>query len=212
MLDQTVQAFFLIFMKTVVRRQKKRSAKKTRRRSYHWLALCIIAVSAIVAVIVSIAQLRADKEEIMGEIRRYAAKHKIPAEFVAAVVNQESGFDSLATGRAGEIGLMQLMPPGKPGAPEEWARVYKVKCPSRLKLYRVNTNINIGSWYLARAIRRWKRYRCAYELALVEYNAGQKYAELYKPETLDGDVVSRIKIPSTKKYVIEIMKNYRDSR
>ena len=195
----------------VVQRRKKRSAKKPRRRSYHWLALSIIAISAIVALIVTVAQLRADKEEIMGEIRRYAAKHKIPAEFVAAVVQLESGFDSLATGRAGEIGLMQLMPPGKPGAPEEWARVYKIKCPSRFKLYRVNTNINIGSWYLARAVRRWKRYRCAYELALVEYNAGLKYAELYKPETLDGDVVSRIKIPSTRKYVIEIMRNYRNS-
>ena len=101
------------------------------------------------------------------------------------------------------------MPPGKPGAPEEWARVHKRKCPSRLKLYRVDTNINIGCWYLARAVRYWKRYRGCYELALVEYNAGRKNAEKCKPETFDGDVIPQIKIPSTQKYVSGIMSNYR---
>ena len=168
-----------------------------------------MVISAVIASIVAISQLRATREEIMDEIRRYAAKHKLPAGLVAAVVNRESAFDSLATGRAGEIGLMQLMPPGKPGAPEEWARVHKRKCPSRLKLYRVDTNINIGCWYLARAIRRWKRYRCAYELALIEYNAGLKNAEKCKPETLDGEVIPLIKIPSTRKYVTEIMANFK---
>lgn len=188
---------------------RKKTRQKGKRSSYHWAAFAVMVISAVIASIVAISQLRATREEIMDEIRRYAAKHKLPAELVAAVVNRESAFDSLATGRAGEIGLMQLMPPGKPGAPEEWARVHKRKCPSRLKLYRVDTNINIGCWYLARAVRYWKRYRCCYELALIEYNAGRRNAEKFKPETPDGDVVSRIKIPSTKEYVTEIMANFR---
>ena len=188
---------------------RRKARKPGKRRSYHHLAFAVIVISAIVAVIVAINQLRSNREEIMQEVRRYAAKHKLPAELVASVIQQESGFDRFAYGRAGEIGLMQLMPPGNPGAPEEWARIHKIKCPSRWKLFRVDTNINIGCWYLARAIRYWKRYRCAYELALIEYNAGRKYAEMYKPETPDGDVVSGIKIPSTKKYVIEIMKRFR---
>ena len=181
-------------------KSRKKTIKKGKRRSYHWVAF---------AVIVVISQLRANREEIMQEVRRYAAKHKLPAELVAAVIQQESGFDRFAYGRAGEIGLMQLMPPGKPGAPEEWARVYKIKCPSRWKLFRVDTNINIGCWYLARAIRRWTHYRCFYELALVEYNAGLKNAEKCKPETPDGEVIPLIKIPSTRKYVTEIMENFR---
>ena len=183
--------------------------KKGKRRSYHWVAFAVIVVSAIAAVIVAMSQLRANREDIMQEVRRYAAKHKLPAELVAAVIQQESGFDRFAYGRAGEIGLMQLMPPGKPGAPEEWARIHKIKCPSRWKLFRVDTNINIGCWYLARAIRRWKRYRCAYELALIEYNAGLKNAEKCKPETLDGEVIPLIKIPSTREYVTEIMANFK---
>ncbi len=188
---------------------RKKTRKKGKRRSYHWVAFAVIAASAIIALIVAIGQLHANREEIMQEVRRYSAKHKLPPEFVAAVIQQESGFDRFAYGRAGEIGLMQLMPPGKPGAPEEWARVHKVKCPSRWKLFRVDTNINIGCWYLARAIRRWKRYRCAYELALAEYNAGLKNAEKCKPSTLDGEVIPLIKIPSTKKYVTEIMANFK---
>ena len=190
-------------------KSRKKTIKKGKRRSYHWVAFAVIMVSAVAAVIVAISQLRANREEIMQEVRRYAAKHKLPAELVAAVIQQESGFDRFAYGRAGEIGLMQLMPPGKPGAPEEWARVYKIKCPSRWKLFRVDTNINIGCWYLARAIRRWKHYRCFYELALVEYNAGLKNAEKCKPETPDGEVIPLIKIPSTRKYVTEIMENFR---
>ena len=155
------------------------------------------------------AQMRASREEIIVEVERYAAKHKIPAALVCSVIEQESRFDALAVGKAGEIGLMQLMPPGKAGAPEEWARVHRIQCPSRWKLYRIDTNINIGCWYLARAIRKWRRYRCGIELALVEYNAGARYADLYKPETLDGEVIPLIKIASTQRYVREIMARYR---
>ena len=72
------------------------------------------------------AQMRASREEIIVEVERYAAKHKIPAALVCSVIEQESSFDALATGKAGEIGLMQLMPPGKAGAPEEWARVHRI--------------------------------------------------------------------------------------
>ena len=143
------------------------------------------------------------------EIRAAALKHKLDPQLVRSVVFQESRFDPFAIGKAGEIGLMQLMPPGKPGAPEEWARVHRVKCPSRWKLFRIDTNINIGCWYLARALKKWQRYRCCTELALIEYNAGSKYADLYKPENYDGEVIPRIKIVSTKKYVSEIMANYR---
>lgn len=185
------------------------SKRGSYRRPSHWIALAVIFAALVVAAVIALLQMRASREEIIVEASRYAAKHKLPVEFVCSVIEQESGFDVLATGKAGEIGLMQLMPPGKPGAPEEWARIYKIQCPSRWKLYRVDTNINIGCWYLARAIKKWRRYRGCFELALIEYNAGAKYANLYKPENLDGDVISRIKIASTKKYVCEVMARYR---
>ena len=200
--QNSVQAFFIAEMK---RRKKKKS-------KIGMITAAAVLTLLLIAVIVRIISIQASREKIMVEVARYAAKHRVPAALVGAVINQESSFDPFATGKAGEIGLMQLMPPGKPGAPEEWARVHRTKCPGRLKLYSIDTNINIGCWYLAQALKRWKKYRCGTELALVEYNAGFKYANLYKPENFDGEVIPRIKIASTKKYVTEIMENYRRNK
>lgn len=179
------------------------------------ILIAAVAATLLILLIWGIFRIEgvlASRAEIMAEVNRYAAKHKIPAALVVAVIERESKFDPFAKGKAGEIGLMQLMPPGKPGAPEEWARIHKVKCPSRWKLYRIDTNINIGCWYLARALKKWRRYRCCIELALIEYNAGAKYANAYKPADFNGEVIPGIKIPSTKKYVMEIMENYRRNR
>ena len=169
----------------------------------------IILLTGVIALFSWIFSVRASRAEIMTEVNRLAAKHKVPAALIRAVISQESSFDPFAIGKAGEIGLMQLMPPGKPGAPEEWARVFKTSCPSRRQLFKIDCNINIGCWYLARALKKWRKYKHATELALVEYNAGAKHANLCKPETLDGEVIPRIKIASTKRYVIEIMERYR---
>lgn len=43
-------------------------------------------------------------------ITRYAEKHNLPADLVAAMVWQESGGDPLAYSRSGAVGLMQIMP------------------------------------------------------------------------------------------------------
>ena len=174
-------------------------------------AAAVLFTLLIAALVIWIASVRASRAEIITEVNRFALKHKLPAALVCAVIEQESSFNPFARGRAGEIGLMQLMPPGTPGAPEEWARIHRVKCPPGWKLYRIDMNINIGCWYLARALKKWRRYRCSTELALIEYNAGAKHANLCKPDTFDGEVIPRIKIASTKKYVTEIMENYRDN-
>ena len=194
-------------MKFYFSKRKQKNNKK--RRSIIIAAILLSVVFAFAAVIIHLDNRRVSSENIYTEIERYAAKHGIPPELVLAVIEKESRMDPKMRGRAGEIGLMQLMPPGTPGAPEEWARIHKTRCPSERQLFKIDCNINIGCWYLARAIRKWKDYRCCYELALIEYNAGGKNANLCKPPAPDGDVIPRIKIPSTKRYVIDIMTRYR---
>lgn len=193
----------------------KRRTRKTpvrKRRAVKIALLISVLIFAAAALIVFLEHRQYTRQQIYTEIMRCAAKHRIPPELVYSVVEQESRFDRRAVGRAGEIGLMQLMPPGKPGAPEEWARINQTRCPSRHELFKVECNINIGCWYLARALKKWHRYRCATELALIEYNAGPKYSNLYKPDSFDGEVIPRIKIASTKRYVIEIMERYRSMK
>lgn len=48
------------------------------------------------------------------------------------------------------------------------------------------------------------------ELALARYNAGESRADKWKPAKFDGDVIDRIRIASTKRYVTKIMERYRN--
>ncbi len=146
-----------------------------------------------------------DHHHFDGLIRSMAAKHGLDSRLVKALIYQESRFNPQAVGTSGEIGLMQILPRG---AVADWAKAMKCRPPSKNKLYEPATNLDIGCWYLARAVNRWRAYANGLELALAQYNAGPTRAGEWKPETLDGPVIDRITIPSTRKYVSEIMKRY----
>lgn len=140
------------------------------------------------------------------EIAAAAARYGIRVELVRALIRRESRFVADAVGSKGEIGLMQILPGG---AAAEWARVNKQQAPSEYELFDVETNLNIGCWFLARALRRWKDYRHGTELALAEYNAGATNAHRWKPRDRNGRVIPRITFPGTKEYVTVIMRYYR---
>lgn len=141
-----------------------------------------------------------------NEIKQAAARHNVDPQLVRAVVFQESRFKHDAVGRKGEAGLMQVMPKN---AAADWARLNGRKTPSHAELMQVELNLEIGVWYLAKALNKWQKYKDQIPLALIQYNAGERRAERWKPETFDGDAVSRIKIPSTSAYVKNTMRRYR---
>ena len=145
--------------------------------------------------------------DFADDIREAAERYELRPELVAALIRKESRFNPNTRGKAGEIGLMQVLPKG---AAAEWARIHKCKVPPDEELFKVKTNLDIGCWYLARAIRRWKDHRYGLELALADYNAGTKNASRWKPEKLNGEVINRIDFPTTKVYVTDIMKYYRE--
>lgn len=138
-------------------------------------------------------------------IKDMAAKYGIDSRLIKALIYQESRFNPDSKGNAGEIGLMQILPRA---AVADWARVTKNKQPSNSQLFRPELNLEIGCWYLARAINRWREYDCCLELALCQYNAGPTRANEWKPATKDGSVIDRITIKSTRNYVTEIMERY----
>ena len=140
------------------------------------------------------------------EIREAALQHHLPPELVRAVVFQESRFDPEVQGRAGEIGLMQILPRG---AVAEWARIHKCPVPDRVALENVRVNLEIGCFFLARSMRKWAKYKGQIALALCQYNAGDRRAAKWAPpDPEDGDILSRITIRSTKKYVADILARY----
>lgn len=153
----------------------------------------------------AINDLFVDDTLFADEIAFAAAKHGIPPELVRAVIRRESRFRQYTRGKAGEIGLMQILPGG---AVSEWARVNKTRMLYPHELFNPKVNLDIGCWYLARALKRWQNYRCSVELALAEYNAGAKNAMRWKPDDPAGDLLPRIDFPGTEKYIIEIMEYY----
>ncbi|MBP5586690.1 MAG: transglycosylase SLT domain-containing protein [Lentisphaeria bacterium] len=119
-----------------------------------------------------------------------------------AVIWKESRFDASARGSKGEIGLMQVMPQS---AVKDWEKAFQRQVPSDGALMDPALNIEIGSWFLGRALDRWKDYNEAETLALCEYNAGIQRADSWKPLLHDGEVMPNIDIESTRKYVKEIL-------
>jgi soluble lytic murein transglycosylase len=141
-----------------------------------------------------------------SEIAAAAKRHGLDPNLVRALVYQESRFKADKLGKKGEIGLMQVLPKG---AAAEWARVNKRRIPSNRELFNIRTNLDIGCWYLSRAKRRWRDYDHGLELALAEYNAGPTKAREWAPPDKRGEVIPRIRIASTKKYVTDILNRYR---
>ena len=146
-----------------------------------------------------------DDGKYSTEIAAAARKHRLDPALVRAVIYQESGFDPFKRGKAGEIGLMQVLPSG---AAAEWARVNKRPRPADYELFDVGLNLEIGCWYLARALDKWSQYDHRLELALAQYNAGAKRARRWAPPDKRGEVLPRVDIASTKRYIMKIMERY----
>lgn len=96
------------------------------------------------------------KGQINELINTYSQKNGLDADFVRAVVKQESGFNEKATSRCGAAGLMQLMP--------GTAKGLGVENP-----YDAEQNVRGGTKMLANLL---KTYGGNKELALAAYNAG----------------------------------------
>ena len=140
------------------------------------------------------------------EIKAAAKKYNLDPLLVRSVVFQESRFDTFAIGDDGEYGLMQVLPSG---SVTDWARINRRPKPSNDELTDPELNLEIGCWYLARAMKRYKDYRNRTALALAQYNAGARRSDKWKPPVKTGEVIPRINIKSTRKYVSSIIRRYR---
>ena len=105
-------------------------------------------------------------------IRSVAAEQGVDPMLVKALIWRESRFDARKVGAAGERGLMQLTE----GAASEWVQQNRVQNFQVEELFDPKVNVQAGTWYLARAIGRWKKQSDPVPFALAEYNAGASRA------------------------------------
>ena len=134
-------------------------------------------------------------------------EYGVDPRLVSALIWRESRFDPNCVGTHQEVGLMQVTE----AAGREWAENRNVNSFSRDSLFNPTTNILAGTWYLARAIRRWSDHPDPLPFALAEYNAGrlnaQRWAAISGPN--GRKFWDSITYPTTKRYVRDILTRYR---
>jgi len=142
-------------------------------------------------------------------IRAVALEHQLDPMLVKAVVWRESRFDPAKYGTHGERGLMQVTEK----AANEWARENKVADFHVDQLFDPKTNLEAGTWYLHRAVERWKQEPDPVPFALAEYNAGPSRAQRWSrsgvTDTSMRTFLKNIDFPATRKYVESIIDRYK---
>jgi soluble lytic murein transglycosylase len=142
-------------------------------------------------------------------IRAVAVEHQLDPMLVKAVVWRESRFDPKKYGSHGERGLMQV----SEKAANEWARESKVADFGVDQLFDPKTNLEAGTWYLHRAVERWKHESDPLPFALAEYNAGASRAQRWSrsgvTDTSVRTFLKNIDFPATRKYVVSIIDRYK---
>lgn len=140
-------------------------------------------------------------------IDELATKRGLDRALIKAIVWRESAFHPDKMGSKGERGLMQV---GEAAA-TDWARAGKIETFAPTDLFEPRTNVEIGSWYLQRALEKWKAKDDPVPFALAEYNAGASRIERWVAATGAGskadthDLMNAIDFPTTRRYVQDIL-------
>jgi len=140
-----------------------------------------------------------------GPIRFAAEHYGVDRALVKAVVWRESHFDPRARGAAGELGLMQL----QSIAAQEWADSEHLKSFRHEDCLDPRTNTLAGTFYLGKLLRRYRNADDPVPYALADYNAGRANVVKWmngESATNSSAFIQHIGFPSTRRYVIDVMR------
>ena len=150
-------------------------------------------------------------------ISRQANIYRLDPDLVWSIIYEETYFRQWKTGKAGEVGLMQVTPT----VAREWATATGMRELERQMLTDPaavlrdpERNIQIGCWYLEKVQEQYRDLPEAEARMIAAYNAGPSRAAEWN-RSPDGRVltgqqfINRIDIPSTRAYVESILDRYR---
>jgi len=133
-------------------------------------------------------------------VRVHARRHSLDPALLAAVIYQESKFQSGAKSSSGAIGLMQLTPGTARGIA---IRTHGSAFHTR-DLYNPEINIRYGAWYLDNLFRKYGSER----LVLAAYNAGQGNVDRWRAR---GEPIRFSETKAYVKRVEDLKRIYRDA-
>ncbi len=146
-------------------------------------------------------------------IVKVAGEYDLDPRLIKAVVWRESRFQADMIGRNGERGLMQV----SEIAARDWAVAKGVKDLRPEQILIPEMNLEIGTWYLKKAVQRWNLQDDAVPFALAEYNAGKSRVDRWIRNAIqkkNGQPITAetfqdsIDFPSTARYVRTILARY----
>ena len=120
---------------------------------------------------------------------------------------KDSNFDPAAVGKAGEIGLMQLMD----AAAHEWAGALKLPAFAHEHVFDPGTNTLAGCYYLAKLLRRYPATDNPLPYALADYNAGRGNVLKWMTgpaKTNSAAFLAQMDFPTTRAYIAAITERY----
>ena len=135
-----------------------------------------------------------------------ARRNAVDPLLVKAVIWQESRFYPDKVGGHGERGLMQVTEP----AAQDWVTAEGIETFVPEDLFDPKTNIEVGTWYLGRALRHWSSQADPLPFALGEYNAGRSRVQRWsRGEQISAEELKRaMDIASTRAYVAAVRARY----
>jgi soluble lytic murein transglycosylase len=137
-----------------------------------------------------------------GIIKEQARRLNVDPNLILGLIRQESAFDEKARSKANARGLMQILP-STGRLLSKGARLTRYNAA---KLYEAETNIILGTRYLASFLQQYGKP----ELALAAYNAGDSRVERWQKEWRDLDMaefVEQIPFAETRAYVKQVLSN-----
>lgn len=139
-------------------------------------------------------------------IAAVAARHGVDPLLVKAVIWQESRFHPDKLGTRGERGLMQVTEP----AAQDWVAAEGIETFVPEDLLDPKTNIEVGTWYLANALKHWSSQEDPLPFALGEYNAGRSRVKRWSGGAqISAEELSRaMDIASTRAYIAAVRHRY----
>jgi len=173
-----------------------------------YIAVALLALIFAGVVLMNFIYFRYGNEDAFDAIISEKAQvHRIDPLLIKAIIKRESKFKYRAIGNAGEIGLMQLMP----GAVRDWEEANDQPYHLKNQLFEPTLNIEIGTWYFARAYRQWQNSGNAKAYALAQYNAGRgNLLKWVKKSGKGSDYKKVVAFPSTREYITTILEYYQD--
>ncbi len=140
------------------------------------------------------------------EIASSAARNGVDPLLIKAVIWQESRFHPDKLGAHGERGLMQVTEP----AAQDWVKAEGIETFTPTDLLDPGTNIEVGAWYLGRAMKHWSAQDDPLPFALGEYNAGRSRVKRWAggAQISAEELSEAMDIASTRAYIAAVRKRY----